>query len=94
MNVLVLWLLPSSHSCASYIEYILETEKDIAAVIAEPIRWTPYVPPREYWEKIRKACDKHGTLLIFDEIPNSLGRTGTMFTCEEYVTPDILVVSC
>ena len=79
-------------ACADYVEYVLETEGDISAVIAEPIRWTPYVPKREYWERVRTACDKHGALLIFDEIPNSLGRTGRMFTCENYVVPDILVL--
>jgi len=79
-------------SCAAYVEYMLETEGDVAAVIAEPMRWTPYIPPKAYWERIRAACDKHGALLIFDEIPNSLGRTGRVFTCEDYVVPDILVL--
>lgn len=79
-------------SCADYVEYMLETEGDVAAVIAEPMRWTPYIPPKAYWERIRAACDKHGALLIFDEIPNSLGRTGRMFTCEDYCVPDILVL--
>ncbi len=42
---------------------------------------------------MRKACDRHGTLLIFDEICHGLGRTGRMFTCEHFeVTPDILVI--
>jgi 4-aminobutyrate aminotransferase len=79
--------------CAHYIEYVLEKEGDIAAVIAEPIRSTPYVPPAEYWQTVRQACDRHGTLLIFDEICTSLGRTGTMFTCEHFeIVPDILVL--
>ncbi|MBI2827581.1 MAG: aspartate aminotransferase family protein [Planctomycetia bacterium] len=79
--------------CASYLEYVLEHERDVAAVIAEPIRSTPYIPPREYWQSIRRACDRHGTLLIFDEICHALGRTGRMFTCEHFdVTPDILVL--
>jgi 4-aminobutyrate aminotransferase len=79
--------------CAHYIEYVLEKEGDIAAVIAEPVRSTPYIPSPEYWQTIRQACDRHGALLIFDEIPNSLGRSGTMFTCEHFgVTPDILVL--
>ncbi len=79
--------------CAHYIEYVLEKEGDVAAVIAEPVRSTPYVPRKEYWQTIRQACDRHGTLLIFDEIPNSLGRSGTMFTCEHFeVVPDILVL--
>jgi len=79
--------------CARYVEYILEQEGDIAAVISEPMRSTPYVPSAEYWQTIRKACDKYGALLIFDEIPHALGRTGKMFTCENFnVTPDILCI--
>jgi 4-aminobutyrate aminotransferase len=79
--------------CANYVEYILEKEGDIAAVVAEPIRSTPYIPRPEYWQKIRQACDRHGTLLIFDEIPHSLGRTGKMFTFENFgVIPDIVVI--
>lgn len=79
--------------CANYVEYILRQEGDIAAVIAEPIRSTPYVPSAAYWRHIRKACDKHGALLIFDEIPHALGRTGKMFTCENFdVVPDILCI--
>ena len=79
--------------CARYVEYVLEKEGDIAAVIAEPIRSTPYIPKPEYWKIIRKACDRHGALLIFDEIPHALGRTGRMFTCENFdVVPDMLVI--
>jgi len=80
-------------TCARYMEYILEKEGDIAAVIAEPIRSTPYIPRREYWQAIRRACDRYGALLIFDEIPHALGRTGRMFTCENFdVVPDMLVI--
>jgi 4-aminobutyrate aminotransferase len=80
-------------SCAEYIEYILEKEGDIAAVIAETIRSTPFIPPKEYWKTVRAACDKHGALLILDEIPHCLGRTGRMFTCEHYdIVPDMLVI--
>jgi len=80
-------------TCANYVEYILEKEGDIAAVISEPIRSTPYIPKPEYWQKIRRACDRHGALLIFDEIPHALGRTGKMFTFENFgVTPDIVVI--
>ena len=79
--------------CANYIEYILEKEGDVAAVIAEPVRSTPYIPRPEYWQAVRQACDRHGALLIFDEIPHALGRTGEMFTCQNFgVTPDILVL--
>jgi 4-aminobutyrate aminotransferase len=79
--------------CARYVEYILEKEGDVAAVIAEPIRSTPYIPRPEYWQSIRQACDRHGALLIFDEIPHSLGRTGCMFTFENFgVVPDMVVI--
>lgn len=49
---------PDAMSSAKYIEYILEKEGDISAVIAEPVRWTPYVPPPEYWQYVRAACDR------------------------------------
>jgi 4-aminobutyrate aminotransferase len=80
-------------TCARYVEYILEKEGDVAAVVAEPIRSTPYIPKPEYWQAIRRACDRHGTLLIFDEIPHALGRTGRMFTFENFgIVPDMVVI--
>ena len=80
-------------TCAGYVEYMLEKEGDVAAVIAEPIRSTPYIPKPEYWKRIREACDRHGALLIFDEIPHALGRTGRMFTFENFdVVPDMVVI--
>jgi 4-aminobutyrate aminotransferase len=80
-------------SCADYIEYILEKEGDVAAVIAETVRCTPAIPPVDYWRRIRAACDKHGALLILDEIPIGLGRTGKMFAFEHYgIVPDIVVL--
>jgi 4-aminobutyrate aminotransferase len=79
--------------CARYVEYVLEKEGDVAAVIAETVRSTPCVPPPEYWQIIRAACDRHGALLILDEIPNGLGRTGKMFVCEHFgIVPDMLVL--
>ena len=79
--------------CADYIEYVLEKEGDIAAVISETIRSTPFIPPPGYWEKVRAACTRHGALLILDEIPHCLGRTGKMFTCQNFdLIPDLLVI--
>jgi 4-aminobutyrate aminotransferase len=79
--------------CADYIEYVLEKEGDVCAVIAETVRSTPYIPPRDYWQKVRTACDRHGALLILDEIPTCLGRTGKMFACEHYgIVPDMLCI--
>ncbi|MFA6243148.1 MAG: aspartate aminotransferase family protein [Candidatus Hydrogenedentales bacterium] len=82
-----------SLKCADYIDYVLEREGDVAAVIAETVRCTPFIPPLEYWKKVRAACDRHGALLILDEIPTCLGRTGKMFACEHYgIVPDMLVI--
>jgi 4-aminobutyrate aminotransferase len=78
--------------CADYIEYVLQKEGDVGAVIAETVRHTGVIPPPDYWKRVRAACDKHGTLLILDEI-HGLGRTGHMFSCQHYdVVPDILVL--
>ena len=80
-------------ACAAYVRYVLEREGDVAAVVAEPARATATAAPPGYWRAVREACDAHGTLLIFDEIPIGLGKTGKMFACEhEGVAPDILVL--
>ena len=79
--------------CADYIDYVLEKEGDVAAVVAETVRSTPFIPSADYWKQVRESCDRHGALLILDEIPHCLGRTGRMFTCEHYgVVPDMLVI--
>ena len=79
--------------CADYIEYVLDKEGDVAAVIAETVRSTSVIPPAGFWQKVRAACDRHGALLILDEIPHCLGRTGKMFACGHFdVVPDILVI--
>lgn len=79
--------------CAEYVDYVLEKEGDVCAVIAETVRSIPYFPPKDYWRIVREACDRHGALLILDEIPHCLGRTGRMFTFEHYdVVPDMVVI--
>lgn len=70
----------------------LDSEAEIAALITEPIFYNSTVPTRYYWEQVRKLCDEHGVLVIFDEIYTAFGRTGKMFASEHFVTPDILVV--
>ena len=80
-------------ACASMVDYVLARETDVAAVIAEPARAVPYLPPPGFWKLVREACNRHGALLIFDEIPTGLGKTGRMFACcHDDVTPDILVL--
>ena len=85
---------PSAEADANAIEKILVEEGDVGAVIAEPMRCTTIErPPNGYWRRVRELCDEHGALLVFDEIPLALGRTGRMFCCEHSgVTPDILVL--
>jgi 4-aminobutyrate aminotransferase len=81
-------------ACADSVEEVLRRERDVAAVVAEPIRCTTIdLPTPDYWRRVRAACDRHGALLIFDEIPTCLGRTGKMFSFEHYgVVPDILAI--
>lgn len=80
-------------ACADMVKYVLEREGDVAAVIAEPMRAVPYVPPLGFWKAVRQACNDHGALLIFDEIPTGLGKTGKFFAFEhDDVVPDIVVL--
>ena len=74
------------------LKVILQRNPDIAAIVAEPISSTPVVPSQSYWQQIREICDAHGIFLIFDEIIEGLGRTGKWFACEQYITPDVLVL--
>ena len=65
----------------------------IAAVIVEPIAGSTGVvmPPQGYLKRLRQICDKHGLLLIFDEVITGFGRTGSAFAAQEFeVTPDII----
>jgi 4-aminobutyrate aminotransferase len=80
-------------TCARYLDYVLDKEGDVAAVIAETVRNAPYIPSPQYWQSVRESCDRHGALLILDEVPHALGRTGRFFTFENFgITPDIVVI--
>jgi 4-aminobutyrate aminotransferase len=80
--------------CAEYVEYVLSKEEDVAAVVVETVRSTDVqAPPAAYYAALRRACDRHGALLILDEIPICLGRTGAMFAFERYgIVPDMVVI--
>lgn len=80
-------------ACATSIENLIDQD-DIAAVVAEPIRATTvHRIPTEYWKRVRSACDRNGTMLIFDEIPTGLGRSGKLWATEHTsVTPDLIVI--
>ncbi|MBX9608674.1 MAG: aspartate aminotransferase family protein [Gammaproteobacteria bacterium] len=71
----------------------LHDASTIAAVIVEPMQGSAgvIVPPRGYLERLRALCDKHGILLIFDEVITAFGRLGTSFAAERFgVMPDLL----
>ncbi len=81
----------------------LETEIErlgpdkVMAFIAEPVvgATAGAVPPVEgYFRRVREICDRHGVLLILDEVMCGMGRTGTLFACEqEGVVPDIVTIA-
>ena len=71
----------------------LHDASNIAAVIVEPMAGSAgvLVPPQGYLEKLRAVCDKHGVLLIFDEVITGFGRLGAPFAAQRFnVKPDIL----
>ena len=72
------------------------TGEDIAAVILEPIQGEGgvIIPPDDYFPKVREICNRHGVLLIADEVQTGMGRTGKMFGVEHYgVVPDIMCLA-
>ena len=72
----------------------LHDASTIAAVIVEPMAGSTGVlpPPKGYLQKLRVICDRHGILLIFDEVITGFGRLGYAFAAERYgVTPDMIV---
>jgi beta-alanine--pyruvate transaminase len=74
----------------------LHDASNIAAVIVEPIAGSTGVllPPRGYLERLREICDRHGILLIFDEVITGFGRTGAPFAAQEFgVTPDLITLA-
>jgi adenosylmethionine-8-amino-7-oxononanoate aminotransferase len=80
---------------AAELERVLDRhDEEIAAVIVEPLVQGAAgmrVQPPGYLRAVREACDRHGALLICDEVATGFGRTGTMFACErERVAPDFL----
>ncbi len=80
-------------ACARMADFVLEREGDIAAVVGEPMRAVPVVPPPGYWQQVAESARSHGTLFIADEIPTGLGKTGRFFAHDhDGVTPDIIVL--
>lgn len=75
-----------------YLEYVLSKEPQIGAFLAETIRNTDVqIPSKNYWKRVRELCNRYGVLLILDEIPIALGRTGKWFAYEYFgITPDVV----
>ena len=74
----------------------LHDASTIAAVIVEPMAGSTGVlpPPKGYLQKLRQICDKHGILLIFDEVITGFGRLGASFAAEYFgVVPDLMTVA-
>ena len=72
----------------------LHDASNIAAVMIEPVAGSTgvLVPPRGYLERVREICDRHGLLLIFDEVITGFGRLGSMFAAQAFgVVPDMIV---
>jgi beta-alanine--pyruvate transaminase len=74
----------------------LHDASTIAAVIVEPVAGSTgvLIPPKGYLERLRAICDKHGILLIFDEVITGFGRLGSPFAAQHFgVTPDLMIVA-
>ena len=82
----------NENKCLEYLEYVFAKEGDIGAFLAETIRNTDVqIPSKNFWKEARRLCNQYGVLLILDEIPIALGRTGKMFAFEHYdIEPDII----
>jgi 4-aminobutyrate aminotransferase len=83
-----------------YIEEVLFVNNvppsEVAAILVEPIQGEGgyLVPPDGFLAGLRDLCDRHGILLIFDEVQSGIGRTGKMFACQHWdVAPDILTLA-
>jgi 4-aminobutyrate aminotransferase len=82
---------------AAYIEQVLfkrlTEPDDVAAIFVEPIQGEGgyHAPPEGWLAELRDLCDRHGILLVMDEVQSGIGRTGTMWACEhDDVVPDVI----
>jgi 4-aminobutyrate aminotransferase len=88
------------HAVLRYIEDVLFSSNvppsEVAAILIEPIQGEGgyLVPPDGFLQGLRELCDRHGILLIFDEVQSGIGRTGKMFAAEHWdVAPDIMTLA-
>jgi len=82
-----------------YMERLLKTSvpaEEVAAIVVEPVQGEGgyIVPPKNFLARLRQIADRHGMLLIFDEVQAGMGRTGKMWACDHFgVAPDILITA-
>jgi acetylornithine/succinyldiaminopimelate/putrescine aminotransferase len=77
------------------VRQVAERNKNVVAVFVEPIQGEGgyIVPPAGWLAALRELCDRHGILLVIDEVQSGVGRTGTMWACEhELIEPDIMCI--
>ena len=84
--------------CISHLEEVIQYEgaDKIAAIIMEGVVGSNglIIPPDDYWPRVREICDKHGILLISDEVMSGWGRTGEWFAINNWnVVPDIITTA-
>jgi 4-aminobutyrate aminotransferase len=92
--------LDQGRAVLSFIEEVLFTSNvppsEVAGILIEPILGEGgyVVPPDGFLQGLRTLCDRHGILLIFDEVQSGIGRTGKMFACEHWgIAPDIMTLA-
>ncbi len=89
----------ASQHCLEQLEYLLASQtapKETAAILIESVLGEGgyVVPPTSFMKGLREICDKHGIMLIFDEVQSGFGRTGKWFALEHFgVLPDIITAA-
>ena len=80
-------------ACAEYVDYAIKSEGNVGGLVMEPVTGTNgvVIPPKEYLPRIREITQKHGVILVADEVMTGWGRTGEWFAVNHWgVKPDIL----
>ncbi len=84
--------------CISHVEQVIQFEgpENVAAILMEGVTGTSglFVPPDDYWPRLREMCDRYGILLIADEVMSGFGRTGEWFAVNHWdVAPDMITMA-
>jgi 4-aminobutyrate aminotransferase len=94
----------SPETCAVECVKAIETElfrtavppEEVAAIVVEPVQGEGgyVVPPQKFHDELRRLAEKHGILLVFDEVQTGMGRTGKMFAAEHFgAAPDVITLA-